>query len=138
MDGRLSVLFDTYEDKLYRIARRLSSNAEDAQDLVQETFLRGAQSLSSIPPGSDADAWLVLSDTYYTGWTASIDGQPTTVLRGDVLFRVVAVPGGEHDVEFRFEPISVKLGVAISLVSLAVVVAGLVLAGRAGRPRRTT
>ena len=59
MDGRLSDLFDTYEDKLYRLARRLSSNAEDAHDLVQETFLRAAQSLPSIPAGPEAYAWLV-------------------------------------------------------------------------------
>ena len=59
MDGRLRLLFDTYEDKLYRLARRLSANAEDAHDLVQETFLRAAQSLTSIPAGSDAHAWLV-------------------------------------------------------------------------------
>lgn len=59
MDGRLSVLFDTYEDKLYRLARRLSENADDAHDLVQETFLRAAQSLSSVPAGDGAHAWLV-------------------------------------------------------------------------------
>src|SRR5215470_8931487 len=59
MDGRLGNLFDTYEDKLYRLARRLSANAEDAHDLVQETFLRAAQSLASIPDGSQAHAWLI-------------------------------------------------------------------------------
>jgi hypothetical protein len=87
---------------------------------------------------ASADAWLVLSDTYYPGWTASVDGQPTTVLRGDVLFRVVPVPGGEHDVELRFEPASVKVGLAISLVSLLLVVGALVFAGRPGRSRITT
>jgi membrane protein YfhO len=87
---------------------------------------------------ADKDAWLVLSDTYYPGWTATVDGQLTTVLRGDVLFRVVPVPGGEHDVEFHFEPASVKLGGAISLMAFVVVVVGLVLAGRAARPGRTT
>lgn len=59
MDDRLSDLFDTYEDKLYRLARRLSANAEDAHDLVQETFLRAAQSMTSIPAGTEAYAWLV-------------------------------------------------------------------------------
>jgi RNA polymerase sigma-70 factor (ECF subfamily) len=59
MDERLCDLFDTYEDKLYRLARRLSAHAEDAHDLVQETFLRATQSLNSIPEGTEAYAWLV-------------------------------------------------------------------------------
>jgi hypothetical protein len=87
---------------------------------------------------ADGDAWLVLSDTYYPGWTASIDGQPTTVLRGDVLFRVVPVPSGEHDVQLRFEPGSVKLGLVISAVCLIGVVAALALAGGSAWRRRTT
>jgi hypothetical protein len=87
---------------------------------------------------ADGDAWLVLSDTYYPGWTASVDGQPASVLRGDVLFRVVPVPGGEHDVELQFQPASVKLGAAISLGALLFIIVGLVVAGRAARPRRTT
>jgi hypothetical protein len=91
-----------------------------------------------IHTSSTGDAWLVLSDTYYPGWTAAVDGHPTTVMRGDVLFRVVAVPGGEHDVEFRFEPASIKLGLPISVVALAVVAIALVVAGRPARRRRTT
>jgi hypothetical protein len=87
---------------------------------------------------ASGDAWLVLSDTYYPGWTASIDGQPANVLRGDVLFRVVPVPGGEHDVELRFEPLSVKVGLAISLLSLLLVLGALFVAGRASRSGITT
>jgi uncharacterized membrane protein YfhO len=87
---------------------------------------------------ASADAWLVLSDTYYPGWSAWIDGQPVSVLRGDVLFRVVPVPGGDHDVELRFEPVSVKIGLAISLVSLLIVLGALLIAGRPGRSRITT
>jgi hypothetical protein len=61
------------------------------------------------------------------------------VLRGDVLFRVVAIPGGEHDVEFRFEPASVRLGLGISLAALVALAGGLLLlAGRRRPPGRTT
>jgi RNA polymerase sigma-70 factor (ECF subfamily) len=58
--GRLGGLFDTHHQRLYRLARRLSRNAEDARDLVQETFLRAARSPHSIPDGtSHEEAWLV-------------------------------------------------------------------------------
>ncbi len=56
---RLSLLFDTHEDKLYRLARRLTSTPADAEDLLQETFLRAARSIGSIPVGRpNEEAWL--------------------------------------------------------------------------------
>lgn len=57
---RLGVLFDAHYDRLYRLARRLASSADDAQDLVQETFLKAARFPRSIPVGTrDEEAWLV-------------------------------------------------------------------------------
>ncbi len=63
LDGsseRLAALFDTHADRLYRLARRLTPTADEARDLVQDTFLRAASALRSVP--SDArhgEAWLV-------------------------------------------------------------------------------
>src|SRR5215813_11450935 len=56
---RLGTLFDLHHPRLFRLARRLSRNAEEARDLVQETFLRAARSSRSIPEGDAAEAWLV-------------------------------------------------------------------------------
>jgi RNA polymerase sigma-70 factor, ECF subfamily len=57
---RLGALFDTHESRLYRLARRLASNADDARDLVQETFLRAARSPGTVPTGvRNEEAWLV-------------------------------------------------------------------------------
>lgn len=57
---RLSALFDAHHDRLYRLARRLAPNADDALDLVQETFLKAARSPTSVPLGSTSEeAWLV-------------------------------------------------------------------------------
>jgi len=57
--NRLGTLFDLHHSRLFRLARRLSRNAEEARDLVQETFLRAARSSKSIPEGDAAEAWLV-------------------------------------------------------------------------------
>ena len=57
---RLASLFETHYDRLYRLARRLAPNADDALDLVQETFLKAARHPKSIPAGeSNEEAWLV-------------------------------------------------------------------------------
>src|SRR5436309_5325244 len=60
MTDRLAGLFDAHEERLYRLARRLTANTDDARDLVHETFLRAATSLTSIPPDrAKEEGWLV-------------------------------------------------------------------------------
>lgn len=57
---RLSTLVDRHYDRLYRLARRLAPDADEARDLVQETFLKAARSAASVPlDPTAAEAWLV-------------------------------------------------------------------------------
>lgn len=57
---RLSALFDAHHERLYRLARRLAPSADDALDLVQETFLKAARTPASVPLGrTNEEAWLV-------------------------------------------------------------------------------
>ncbi len=73
--------------------------------------------------------WLLLSDTFYPGWQAKIDGQPVPVYRADHLFRGVKVPEGEHTVEFLYRPASFYLGFGVSLAGWLAVL-GLVACAR--------
>ena len=71
---------------------------------------------------SDRGGYLVLTDAWFPGWTAYVDGRETRVERADHAFRAVKLAPGRHDVEFRYAPISVRLGLALS--ALAAVVTG--------------
>ena len=63
---------------------------------------------------------LILADSYYpSGWKSFIDGVETEILRADAVLRAIAVPAGEHTVEFIFKPKWFYVGLWISLISLA-------------------
>ncbi|MBI4496502.1 MAG: YfhO family protein [Chloroflexi bacterium] len=65
---------------------------------------------------------LVLTDSFYPGWRATVDGQPAAVYAAHVAFRGVPVPAGEHTVVFEYAPRSLALGLGMSALSLASVV----------------
>ena len=64
---------------------------------------------------------LILSDTYYPGWKAFVDGKETQIYQTDLALRGVVVEAGNHKVEFRYQPESFRYGLIISLMSLLVV-----------------
>jgi len=74
-----------------------------------------------------APGWLVLSDTYYPGWEAAVDGRPTRIYQADGCVRAVALEAGRHEVVFRFRPRSFRRGALVSGVSVGVWVVGCLL-----------
>ena len=76
-----------------------------------------------ITTAADAAAYLVLTDTWFPGWRARVDGREAILWRADHAFRAVWVPPGKHEVEFRFEPRSLKIGLLVSVLSLAAALA---------------
>ncbi|HLE70418.1 MAG TPA: YfhO family protein [Vicinamibacteria bacterium] len=75
-----------------------------------------------IASNSPRDGFLVFSDTYRPGWSAWVDGVKTPILRAQAAFRAVRVPAGKHRVLFLYRPASLRLGAAVSLLALAVLV----------------
>ena len=81
---------------------------------------------------------LVLADTWYPGWIATVDGVPAPILRANYLFRGVPVPAGEHVVTMRFQPASLRTGLLVTAVAvvglLLLLLVGLLLRrGKAGK-----
>ena len=67
--------------------------------------------------------FLVLSETYYPGWRARIDGgPPQPVYRTNMALQGIEVPPGEHSVSFEFVPRSRQMGLLASAVGLLLVV----------------
>ncbi|RJR40746.1 MAG: hypothetical protein C4576_19445 [Desulfobacteraceae bacterium] len=71
--------------------------------------------------------YLVISEVFYPGWHASVDGYPTPVLRGNGLFRVVQLHSGVHEVRFHFVSWPFRIGALLSLLSLCFALGFLIL-----------
>jgi 4-amino-4-deoxy-L-arabinose transferase-like glycosyltransferase len=89
--------------------RRLRSNAL-AIDVVTET------------PGI-----LVISEWAYPGWRATLDGESTPLHPADYGLQAIWLPAGRHEVEMRFMPTDVVMGI---LISIATILAAAVVAWR--------
>lgn len=74
---------------------------------------------------------LFLSDPFYPGWNAYVDGKKTAILRADFAFRAVEVPKGKHTVIFSYQPMSFYLGIVGLLVGLfGILGAGMILSSK--------
>ena len=70
----------------------------------------------------------VLSDRWYPGWKAKVNGVEAPVFRANGIFRAVPVPAGVSDIDFHFAPGSILLGAAISLAGLLALTATWIMA----------
>ena len=80
---------------------------------------------------------LVVSESYHSGWKASIDGQPADVLRANGDFLGCVVPPGDHQVVLDFQPDSLRCGRLLSCLGAGLILASFsiqTLARPAGRP----
>jgi len=97
-----------------------SLDRADAPDIA--TVARSDHDVVEIDVAAARAGMLVLSDAYYPAWNAYVDGRRVPVYVANHAFRAVAVPAGSHRVTFRFESVSLRLGVAISLMTAAALV----------------
>jgi len=122
-----------------------------ARDRVKEEQRAGAKN-PSVPPSlhptiisyspeqvvvdvdAPHDGYLVLTDAYYPGWVATVDGQLANIERADILFRAVKVPVGQHHVEFWYQPQSFASGVAISIGTVVILIVAWLIVRRRKSP----
>lgn len=67
---------------------------------------------------------LVTSEVWFPGWEVRVDGGRTRIYRTNYTLRGVAIPAGEHRVEFVFTPSSFRLGMVCSAIGLLALFVG--------------
>lgn len=124
------------EDDLKKALQDYSFNPRDTVYLINE----GEEFSSSLPfdekdvkitdysineiaieVNARSRGYLVLSDTYFQGWHAYVDGKETPILKADYVFRALPIDKGAHYVKFVYKPESFEKGKIASLLSLGLV-----------------
>lgn len=82
------------------------------------TFLRDDETVVEVETTATRPGLLVLADTFYPGWRATIDDATAPIVATNYLFRGVPVPAGTHRVRFEYRPWSVRIGAVLSLLGL--------------------
>jgi hypothetical protein len=127
-DGRA---FDPSRTALVEEPLKLDAGGADTEGTVEVIAASGSH--MELHTHSVASSFLILSDTYYPGWGATVDGRATQVYRADFALRGVAVPAGNHTVRLEFKPQSLYYGALLSSLSFVVMAIMLFRLARASR-----
>ena len=82
---------------------------------------------------TDSPGYLILTDTWFPGWRATIDGRPARVLRANYAFRAASIDPGRHEVIFQYTPASFRVGALVGAASAGALLVLLGVRGRSGR-----
>lgn len=75
---------------------------------------------------SSEDGVLVLSEVYYPGWVAEVDGIPVRILAANYLLRGIPLSAGEHRVHLVYQPASLAVGTTVSSITLGLAILAIV------------
>jgi hypothetical protein len=77
----------------------------------------------TIKTHQEGNGFLVLNDTYFPGWTVTVDGKAGTILQANHYYRAVQLGPGEHILEFDYFPEGFKEGLITSSIFLLILIA---------------
>jgi len=106
------------ETDLSRQAVLFGSGQDQAGSLLAPArILKFGDQQAELAVELEHPGYLVLSDSYFPGWQARVNGQPARILRANYLVRAVAVPACSSRIVFLYRPWAFRIGLWASLVS---------------------
>lgn len=123
---------DDVSRKLYTFRinprRQAMLSKEDIKRIGQKTFGKGSVEVARSKPNKvtlNADflstGFVVLSDEFYPGWRAYVDGKQTEIYKTNGVIRGVIVPEGRHEILFKYIPAKIYMAMALSGIALGAI-----------------
>lgn len=100
----INFLFDTQNDLRTTAvveAEEIESIATNDLGIGSATIREYVANRVTLATSNDKQGFLILTDTFYPTWKATVDGKPVTIYRSDFNFRGIVVPSGSRTVEFK-------------------------------------
>jgi len=110
--------FDAHQQTIIEAPSGLIEPAVKSGRLEAASVERPDANTVSVKTNANNAAALILTDTYYNGWHAYIDGTEVPIYRANVNFRGIKVPAGPHQILFKYIPYNFYAGVGIALTAL--------------------
>jgi Bacterial membrane protein YfhO len=111
-DPRRTVLLEVEPRALPQLSGGAIADDNAARIVVYEPNRLTIETSAAVP------SVLVVSEMFYPGWVATVDGRAARIDVADYLLRGVALPAGRHRVEMRYVAPAARVGAAISLLTL--------------------
>jgi hypothetical protein len=117
IDLRKTVILEEEPEKQIESSSQ-QNLGESLANLVEFTKYSHEEEILMV--NTDSDKILVISETFYPGWKAFLDGKQAKIYRANYAFRAVFIPKGEHQLRLVYDPWSFRLGGWLSLLGIIV------------------
>lgn len=115
--------FDAHQTTIIEATENALQLESTSKGVQPATVSRKDGQTILIETQSPKNAFLIFTDTYYSGWHGYIDGKEVPIYRANVNFRAIKVPAGHHQIRFEYVPASFYGGLAIAAAALAAIAA---------------
>jgi Bacterial membrane protein YfhO len=105
----------------------------EERDIGTVDIKQYSSNLIELSVNATHDAWLVLADTYYPGWQATIDDSESTIYRANICSRALFIKQGSHKVIFVYQPKTFRNGMIITVIALLLILVGIIITNRTSR-----
>jgi hypothetical protein len=115
--------FDPAQMALLPLETSLSFETPPGDENGQIEIVSRAPNFWALNVTTPTDGLLVLSEIYYPGWQATVDGLTTPIMSVDYALRGIQVRAGQNRVEVSYQPVTFILGALISVITLSILIA---------------